>query len=493
MKEFVLVVDEGTTAVKSLLFDREMEIRAISSRKIDRIFPSERFVEEDPENIYERTVETMREAIANAGVAAGDIACVAITNQRTSWMFWNAVSGKPICNLVTWQDTRGVFGLEMLARDEAFEKAFPGRRQTLKAISPAVVIYHMRNTCPAFAEALGRKDDVRFGNIDAWLLYKFTGEAHATSYSTVSNSVAFDNRALAWAMDLLEYMGLSDAMMPEIREESGHFGVMRKDVLGVEIPVCAMVADQQAAMFSQGCFNPHVAKCTHGTGTFMNVNIGREYRDVGRFFTSIAWKLGGEVSYMFEGNSFTAGTCLEWAARQLELYGSMKQLDEDAALVPDSGGVFFVPALGGLTTAPYFDPSARASYMGISHRTNRHHFVRATLDSVAYAAASVFEAIQAEGVDIRKLSVSGGVSNSDLVIQLMANLLGMEVVRPHTVEATGLGAAELAAMHLGWIRPGEVENYVKVGKVSHPDENRERDRDHFRVWKKAVARSLEWL
>lgn len=494
MGKYVLVLDAGTTTIKSLLFTRDMEIKGIATRKNDRIFPAERCVEQDPEEIYRLSLETMREVVKECGVAVDDIECMGITTQRTSWMFWDSETGRPLYNLVTWQDTRGVLGMQLLGENDAFEKACPGMLKTMRPIFPPFGIYQLRKTNPAFAAALDKGANVKFGNVDAWLLYKLTGGAiHATSFSTVSNSIAFDNKRLDWFREPLEYVGVRPEMLPEVREDAGDFGTMDASVLGKAIPVCAMVADQQSAMFAQGCFGPEIAKCTNGTGTFINVNIGEQFKAFGNFRTNIAWKIDGTLNYMCEGNSYTAGSCLEWASRQMELFTNVPQLENDIRNVPDSGGTFFVPALGGLGTVPYLDPSARASFMGIGNHTTRAHFVRAVLDAVAYAAVSVCEEMIRQDVVMRRLSVSGGVSNNDFTVQLMSNLLNMEVMRPHTVEATGLGAAEMAALCSGWVKMDEMSQYLKIGKVFTPDSQRDRDLGNFEKWKKAVSRSLDWL
>lgn len=493
MKQYILIIDEGTTGVKSLIYNRDMEVLGLAYRKLESIYPDKRMVEQDPEMIYEKTVETCREVVKNLNINPEEIACVGITNQRTSWLIWDRDTGKPLYNMVIWQDTRGVYQQAKFIADPVFNEKFPGVAPHLPPVYAPLLIDHIKDHNPEFKAAIER-GNVYWGNVDAWLLYKFTkGKVFATSASTISNSTIYDNAGLDYGMPILEYVGIKRDMLPEVRDEYGDFGMMNADILGIEIPIYSMIADQQSAMFAQGCFNPDVAKCTNGTGTFLNANIGPEHKSYGNFYTSIAWRLNGKVSYMFEGSSFTAGTCLEWAKEQLELYQDVDQLTKDAESVPDNGGVYFVPALGGLTNPPFRDASARASFMGIGPSANRRHFVRAVLESVAYAAVCVFEEFRNQGVPINKLSVSGGVSKSDVAIQLMANLLDMEIARPHSVEASGLGAAELAAIHMGWIKLEEVESYLHVDKVFRPDQNQARDQENFKYWKKAADRSLSWL
>lgn len=493
MKQYILIIDEGTTGVKSLIFNRNMEVLGDSYRKLESMCPGERMVEQDPEVILEKTIETCREVVKTTGINPEEIACIGITNQRTSWLMWEKESGRPISNLVIWQDTRGIYQKQKFIDDPEFNQKFPGVAPYLPPLYAPLIIDYLKEHQDGFAEKL-QNEDVLWGNVDTWLLYRLTGKKEfATSASTASNSTIFDNENICWSMPILEYVGVKKSMMPEVKEESGHFGDMCESILGVKIPIYSMVADQQSAMFAQGCFKPNVAKCTNGTGTFLNVNIGPVHKSYGNFYTSIAWKLNGEVSYMFEGSSFTAGTCLEWAKNQLELFDSIDQLTEDVESIDSNGGVYFVPALTGLTGVPYSDESARASFIGVSLASERKHFVRAVLESVAYAAVSVFEVFRNQGIGMDRLSVSGGVSKSDVAIQLMANLLNMEIARPHSVEASALGAAELAAIHMGWMTIDQVDEFLHVDKVFHPNEDRENAMYHFEQWKKAVNRSLNWL
>ncbi|MDR2687153.1 MAG: hypothetical protein LBB75_05315 [Oscillospiraceae bacterium] len=493
MKKYILVLDAGTTSVKALVFGRNLELLGMVSKNVNSFFPGSRMVEQDPGEIYRLAVECGREVMGKLRVCADEIACAGIANQRTSWLMWDGRTREPLCNLVTWQDTRGAGCLRELVTDnEAFHALFPGAAPGVPAVYTPLSVASTARMAPGFARAL-QNGHVKWGNVDAWLLHNLTGgESFATSSSTAGNSTMLDMPSGAWAVPMAEFFGLRPDMLPEIKEENASYGVIGAEVFGCAIPVCSMVADQQAAMFAQGCFTSNVAKCTNGSGTFVNVNIGEEYRTFGGFYTTIAWKLGGRISYMFEGNSYTTGSSLEWAQKQLELYGSVEQLDRDAASVPDSNGVYFVPALCGLP-APYGDMTARASFMGISPGANRRHFSRAVLESVAFAACDVVTAFMDLGIRMDKLSVSGGVSNSGIVVQLMSNLLGMEIRRPFTVEATGYGCAALAATNIGWASLEGVRDGMEAHTVFRPDGGAGRDKERLAMWKKAVERSLRWL
>ncbi|MDR1533071.1 MAG: hypothetical protein LBS62_12990 [Clostridiales bacterium] len=494
MKDYILVLDSGTTGVKSLLYDRDLNLVSIAVRNVKSYYPGDRMVEQDPEEIYRLVVETAKEALAQKNAAPEDVACAAITTQRTSWLFWDGVTRRPLCNLITWQDTRGVDYLQKhFVENETFNTYFPGVAPYLPSIYVPVAVVANKEIIPGFTEALAG-ENVKWGNVDTWLLYRLTGgKVYATSASAASNSTMLDNPSGQWSKYIAQFVGMREDMFPEVRDENAGYGNISADVFGAEIPVCCMIADQQAAMFAQGCFSPTVAKCTSGSGTFVNVNIGSEYKTYGNFFTTIAWQLDGKITYMFEGNSYTAGSCLEWAQKQLELYKDVERLNEDAASVPDSNGVYFVPALGGMSGAPYLDPTARASFMGIGPGANRRHFARAVLESVAYAAVGVIQTFKDLGVDIRKLSVSGGVSSSDLSVQIMSNILDMDIERSESVEATGYGAAALSAVTLGWRTFEDCAAGMPAKDVFKPAPDSGKDKEHFAMWKKAVERSLRWL
>lgn len=492
MKNYILVIDEGTTSVKALLFNRDMELLGAAARPIPTLTPGAGLAEQDPLQIYNRALEACREVVKQANVPLREIAGLAITGQRVSWLCWDARTGLPLHNLVLWQDGRGAAQLARTRADTAFTQQFPARAQRL---NPIYTPLQFAATCamnPEFAAAV-QGGEVLWGNVDSWLLYKLTGgRVHATSASTASSSSMFDNAALHWELEPPAYFGMREDMFPSVYDEMADYGTITADILGVELPVCCMVADQQAAMLAQGCLNPTTAKCDNASGTFVNVNIGPEYRQFKDFFTMVAWRINGRATYMLEGNSFATGSCIDWVKDTMGLVPSLAQFDSDAESVPDSGGVFFVPALTGLTGPPFVDLTARASFMGIGAAAQRAHFVRAVLDAVAYVAAGIVGAVLETGADIRKLSVSGGVAGSHIVNQLMANLLDMEISRPASVEMSALGAAELAAAHLGWFPLEDLDRFARTVQVYCPDENRMKDAEQYQAWRRAVRHSMGW-
>ncbi|SDT39778.1 glycerol kinase [Paenibacillaceae bacterium GAS479] len=487
-KEYILVIDEGTTGIKVIIFNRKFQAVKEVYEAIDTIYPGQGQVEQDAEEIYQTTIKLCRQAVKELGIAANEIECVGITNQRTSWLLWDKQTGKPIRNMVTWQDSRGAAQIEKFIKDERFDEKFPGLAPLLPPFYLPLALSEIKEHEPEVVKKIEDKS-VLWGNIDSWLIYKLTGgKVHATSSSTASNSTVYLSQFGCWFQEMLEYVGLTLDMMPVVKDEADDYGVMTEEILGVEIPIAGVVADQQSALFSQGCLENNTATCTNGTGSFIDVNLGSIYREIPGFYTTIAWRLKDDIKYMVEGFTLTAGASLEWVRNGLGLIDNFDSMGEIAA--SGNGDVYFVPALMGLAT-PYHDYSARGSFMGISATTTAAHFVQATLESVAFSVAAIFESMKFE--ELKTIKLSGGASKSDRVGQLLANLTSVEVIRPDSVEATALGAAEFAAIQRGVITLNDVPGLVTVHKIFRPDENQERDKQHFLMWTKAVERSLGWL
>ena len=317
-KKYILVIDEGTTGVRAFVFDRQMKIVGEAYEKIQVLYTGPSEVEENGEEIYRNSVKVCRDAVQKAGISAEEIASVGIAVQRLSWLFWDKETGKPLRNIVTWLDTRGVYQKQKWVDDPDFNKLFPGLAPYLPGLYMPLIFDRIKDKEPAFAEAM-KNPNVLYGTIDTWLIWKLTnGQVHATVGSCASNTTNYVLENDSWNIPMLGFVGIKPEMMPEIKEESDDFGMMSADVLGVEIPIFSAFADQQSAVFSQACLEPNTVKCTNGTGTFVDVNIGFEAKQVGSLTTSIAWTLDGKTMYMAEGFSATAGACLEWAKNQAE-------------------------------------------------------------------------------------------------------------------------------------------------------------------------------
>jgi len=491
-KKYILVIDEGTTGVRALIFDRQMKIVGEAYEKIQVLYTGPSEVEEIGEEIYTNSVKVCRDAVQKAGISAEEIASVGIAVQRLSWLLWNKETGKPLRNIVTWLDTRGVYQKQKWIDDPEFNKLFPGLAPYLPGLYMPLVFDRIKDTEPSFAEAV-KKPNVLFGTIDTWLIWKLTnGKVHATVGSCASTSSNYVTASKSWNTPMLEFVGIRPEMMPEVKEESDDFGMMSAEVLGVEIPINSAFADQQSAVFSQACLEPNTVKCTNGTGTFVDVNIGTEEKQVGSLSTSIAWTLHGKTMYMAEGFSATAGACLEWAKNQAELISDFSELDLIEESTPNSEGVYFIPALTGLTGAPVADQTAKAGFLGISGKTTKDHMVRAIIEGIAYAASSLIEKAKEASIQIKEVKVSGGVSKNNVLCQTMSNVVNAPVVRPESIEATALGAAEMAAIKVGWFGMADVKDFLTIDRTFYPDENQKAVSEQYNKWKKVVDRVLTW-
>ncbi len=492
-KEFILVIDEGTTGVRAFLYDKSLKVVCEAYKRIELFFPGQYKVEQSANEIFEKTLDVCREVISKHGISAEQIACAGITNQRTSWLFWNKETGEPLRNMVLWLDTRGLLQKQKFIDDPVFNEKFPGIAPYLPGLFMPLVLDNIKEEEPEFVKKF-EKPTTLYGNVDSWLIWKLTGgKVHATSPSTASNSTVYYTQGMVWNLPMLEHVGMRWDMMPSVLDESDCYGVIIPELLGAEIPIYSAIADQQAALFSQGCLEENTVKCTNGTGTFMDVNMGTEFRTAGVLNPSVAWRFGETVTYMAEGIFSTAGACLEWARHNAKLFDSFEEMNVIAAQVEDNGGVYFVPALTGLISLPYTDESARGAYFGLSPNSTKAHMVRATLEGIAFAASSLMEEANRVGINIKQVKISGGVSKSDLIGQIIANLTGEEVVRPKSVEATALGAAEMAAIKLGLITTDMVDSFIEIDKAFTPDNNQEKTKKEYDIWKNSVSRTLNWL
>lgn len=492
MKNYILVIDEGTTGVRALIYDRNMEMLDFEYEALELIYPEPDEAEVDANEVYDKTVNVCRAVVKKCGIAAEEIAGVGITTQRSSWTMWNRETGEALHNVVLWFDSRGHHQKQKFIEDPFFSENFPGLAEALPGFFVPLIVDKIRDDSPEFAEEMD-KDTTLFGNMDTWLIWKLTkGAVHATTGSMTSAGMVYDNENCCYNLPFINIFGFREEMLPEVCEEVGFFGNMSADILGVEIPICSAFADQQSAMFSQGCLSPSTIKCTIGTGAFVDINVGREIKAAPGLSSMICWNIGGERLYLLEGQSSTAGTCLEWAKNKMKFFDDFSEMDALADSVTDSNGVYFVPALAGMAFAPYNDESARGAFMGIGPGSKRQHFVRAMLEGIAFAAVLFMEEAAKMGVGIDTIKVSGGVTKSRSVLQTMADVTGAKVIRPKSVEATALGAAEAAAIQLGWMKQSDIEKYLEIERVIEPDENSEKLKQTYKNWKKVVERTLKW-
>ncbi len=492
-EKFILVIDEGTTGTRSLIIDRDSQIKAQAYTEFTQYHPVPDRVEHDPEEIWDTTLKMIKQSLVESGISAGDIAAIGITNQRATTVVWDKTTGKPITPAIVWQDTRTAGYVEEIRAAWA-EKVYGRTGWALAPVYSSLSLHWILNSVEG-AKAKAQAGELAFGTIDSWLIYKLTGgKVHAISASNASVTGSYDLLNDEWYGEWLDFLGVPLSLFPEVYDDSGQYGVTDSSLLGVEIPITGAIADQHAALFAQGCVEPGTVKCTHGTGTFLDMNVGPKVTiSQNGLNTIIAWRMNGETIYGLEGYAAVTGSAVQWLRDGAELITKSAETEALAKSVEDNGGVYFVPALAGLS-APYWDSYARGMIIGITRGTKRAHLVRATLEGIVYATKDFLETMrQDSGVDINTIKVDGGASQNDFLMQFQADMLNTDVVRPLVSEATSLGAAYLAGLAVGyWKTPAECfagQTIDKIFKLAMPAADRER---LYAQWTKAVQRSMGW-
>jgi glycerol kinase len=492
-KKYVLALDQGTSSSKAFLFDHDGLIVSRACRDFRQIYPQPGWVEHDPAEIWESQLWAAREAVRLAGVATDVIAAIGIANQRETAVVWDRITGKPVSNAIVWQCRRTA---DRCARLES-----SGFGRTIKACTGLVTDAYFSGTkvewlldnvpgCRSRAE----KGGILFGTVDSWLVYNLTGgKVHATDCSNASRTLLFDIHRRQWADEILKELRVPPQILPAVLPSSGIIGEAEPNLFGSRIPVAGIAGDQQAALFGQTCFRVGQAKNTYGTGCFMLLNTGQKAVDSRDLLTTIAWELGGEITYALEGSVFIAGAAVQWLRDEIGIISSSAEIEKVAASVPDSGGVYFVPAFVGLG-APYWDAYARGSILGLTRGSSRAHLARATLEAIAYQTRDVLEAMKRDSsVAVEVLGVDGGAAVNDLLCQFQADMLGVTVERPAVAETTALGAAYLAGLATGfWSSKEEIAGNHRIEKRYLPSMGAERREKLYRDWIRAVERARAW-
>ena len=495
MPNYVLALDQGTTSSRAILFDRAGRIVSVGQQEFPQIFPQAGWVEHNPEDIWNSQLYCAREALSKANVAAEDVAAIGITNQRETTVVWNRATDRAIHNAIVWQCRRTAPICEKLKK-EKFDRVI--RRKTGLVtdayFSGTKVAWLLDNVKDARKRATA--GELAFGTVDSWLIWKLTrGRVHATEASNASRTMLYDIHAGAWDEALLRELCIPRELLPEVRDSSGAFGEADAAWLGRAIPIAGAAGDQQAALFGQGCFAPGRAKNTYGTGCFLLMNTGREAPlSQSGLVTTIAWGLGGTVEYALEGSIFVAGAAVQWLRDGLGIVASAADSEAAARSVPDTGGVYLVPAFVGLG-APYWDERARGAIVGITRGTTREHVIRATLEAIAYQSRDVVDCFAADaGLTLETLRVDGGACQNDWLMQFQADVLGVPVRRPPVLEVTALGAAALAGLAVGvWRDRSALEAATGAGaRTFEPRMSRDQRDALYAGWKRAVERSRDW-
>jgi glycerol kinase len=495
MARYVMALDQGTTSSRAILFDAEGRVAAVDQHEFRQHYPKPGWVEHDPEEILETQLRAARGALANARARAADVAAIGITNQRETTVVWERGSGRAIHPAIVWQSRQTAPICEELRRRGLEDEVRARTGLVIDAYFSATKVRFILDAVPG-AQERAERGELAFGTIDSWLLYWLTGgRVHATEPSNASRTMLFDIRAGQWDELLLSELRVPRALLPEVRESSEVLGEADPALLGGAIPIAGMAGDQQAALFGQLCTRPGRAKNTYGTGCFLLVNTGSEApRSKSGLLTTVAWGRGGRLEYALEGSVFVAGAAIQWLRDGLRLLGDAAESDAAARSVPDTGGVYVVPAFVGLG-APYWDEAARGTIVGLTRGTSREHLIRATLESIAYQTRDVLECVRADAqLELEALRVDGGACRNDFLMQFQADVLGVPVRRPPMLEVTALGAAALAGLAVGfWRGDGELEALTAGEARIFEPRLGEAERDAlYAGWRRAVERSRNW-
>ncbi|GAA5512793.1 glycerol kinase [Deinococcus carri] len=494
MTQYILALDQGTTSSRAIVFDQGGNIRSVAQKEFRQYFPRPGWVEHDASEIWSTQSGVAQEAITRAGLRAGDIAAIGITNQRETVVVWDRQTGQPIHHAIVWQDRRTAGFCDSL-RAQGLEATFQQKTGLIidAYFSGTKVRWLLDNVEGARERA--EKGELAFGTIDSWLVYNLTGgELHITDATNASRTLLYNIHTGDWDDELLQILGVPRALLPEVRNSSEVYGETAEGLLGSRIPIAGIAGDQQAATFGQACLERGMAKNTYGTGCFMLMNTAGEAVPSGnKLLTTVAWQLQGQRTYALEGSVFVAGAVVQWLRDGLGIIRSSSEVEALATSVDSSEGVFLVPAFVGLG-APYWDSYARGTIVGLTRGTTSAHIARAALEAIAYQSAELLTAMQQDsGAPLTELRVDGGASNNNLMMQFQADILGVPVVRPKVTETTALGAAYLAGLAVGyWAGPEAITEQWQVDRTFEPQmPEAERERLMAR-WRRAVERSRAW-
>ncbi|MDI6619207.1 MAG: glycerol kinase GlpK [Clostridiales bacterium] len=492
MKKYIMAFDQGTTSSRTIIFNNKCQIVGRAQKEFRQIYPKPGWVEHDPEDIWDTQIWSAKEAIKNAGIEAKDIAAIGITNQRETTIVWDKTDGKPVYNAVVWQCRRTAPTCDILKKQGLSEK--------IRDITGLIPDAYFSGTkikwiLDNVENARERADEGRviFGNVDSFLIWRLTGgRVHATDYTNASRTMLYNIHDLKWDECMLDLLGIPCGMLPDVKPSSCIFGMTDKSIFGAEIPIAGVAGDQQAALFGQACFNCGDIKNTYGTGCFMLMNTGEKpVKSKNGLLTTIAYGVGGQVKYALEGSVFIGGAVVQWLRDELRMIRSPQETEDIAMKVPDSNGVYIVPAFVGLG-APYWDMYARGTIVGLTRGAKKEHIVRAALESIAYQSYDVMKAMEQDsGIKLTEIKVDGGASANNFLMQFQADILNYCVKRPKIIETTILGAAYLAGLAVGYFKDmDEISGKNTIERKFIPkmqDGEREKLLDG---WHKAVARTL---
>ena len=492
MEKYILALDQGTTSSRAIVFDHNGSIRSAAQKEFSQHFPQPGWVEHDPNEIWSSEAAVIAEAISAIDINGKNIAGIGITNQRETTIVWDIDTEEPVYNAIVWQDRRTASLCDQLKAQGLVDMVREKTGLIIDAYFSGTKIKWILDNVPGARER-AEKGKLRFGNVDSWLVWRLTrGEVHVTDVTNASRTMLFNIHTLKWDEDLLKLLDIPVSMMPEVKSSSEVYGHTKTTIFAHEVPISGIAGDQQAALFGQMCVEPGAIKNTYGTGCFVMLNTGpRPVLSRNNLLTTIAWKIGDKVNYALEGSIYVGGSVVQGLRDGLGIIKSSSEVEELASSVPDSGGVYFVPALTGLA-APYWDQYARGTIVGITRGTTAAHIARAALDGIAFQTYDIAQAMSRDmGAPLTELKVDGGASRNNLLMQFQANLLDIDVVRPKVTETTALGAAYLAGLAVGyWNDVDEIKSQWQEERRFAPVANKQALDAAKAGWADAIARTL---
>lgn len=492
MKKYVMALDQGTTSSRCILFDQKGTMCSVAQKEFTQIYPEGGWVEHNPLEIWSSQLSVAVEAMGKIGAVVDEIASIGITNQRETTICWDKNTGKPVYNAIVWQCRRTASYIEDLEAQGATrmitEKTGLIPDAYFSGTKIAWILDHVDG-----AREMAKRGDLLFGTVDTWLIWNLTkGKVFVTDYTNASRTMLFDIHKLKWDDEILKILRIPKSMLPEVKPSSCIYGYTEESVIGGEIPIAGAAGDQQAALFGQCCFEAGEVKNTYGTGCFLLMNTGsRAYLSQNGLLTTIAASTEGRIQYALEGSVFVAGASIQWLRDELRMIKKASQSEEYATAVEDTNGVYVVPAFTGLG-APYWNPYARGMIVGLTRGAKKEHFIRATLESLAYQTMDVIGAMEKDAeVAIKSLRVDGGACANNFLMQFQSDLLGREVLRPECIETTALGAAYLAGLAVGfWKDLDEIRKNWALSRTFEPAITQEDRAQKLKGWKRAVKCAL---
>lgn len=494
-KKYVMAIDQGTTSSRCALYNHNGKQISLAQKEFRQIYPQPGWIEHDPLEIWETQLEVAKTAMKEANASANDIDSIGIANQRETSLVWEKSTGKPIYNAIVWQCRRTTEFCSKL-KEEGLSEEY--KKKTGLLIDPYFSASKLRwilDNVPG-ARAKAEAGELLFGTIDTWLIWKLTkGKAYVTEYSNASRTMMFNIRELCWDEDILKRLDIPSSMLPEVKPSSCIYGKTDESIFGEEIIISGAAGDQQAALFGQTCFNPGEAKNTFGTGGFVLVNTGEDIIESNNgLLSTIAWGIDNKVHYALEGSVFISGAVIQWLRDEMRLIKSASDTESVARMVDDTAGAYVVPAFAGLG-APYWDPFARGTIVGLTRAVNYKHIVRAAVESMAYQTCDMLKAMADDlGNIINSLKVDGGASANNFLLEFQADILNQKVYRPVCIETTSLGAAYLAGLATGyWDSTEDIKSNWQIDRIFEPKMSEEKRSELLDSWHNAVQRSLGWV